>query len=126
MKFEGMPPSEVLDPETMQQLLDLDDGGLDLLREMCELFRSDTPPRIALLEEALRRDDREEMGDAAHAVKGAASTMGAPRVRALAQALETGSRTGNFSEAPAELLAKLNTAFAEALQALEAFIEGKA
>jgi len=126
MKFEGMPPSEVLDPETMQQLLDLDDGGLDLLREMCELFRCDTPPRIALLEEALRRDDREEMGDAAHAVKGAASTMGAPRVRAFAQALEIGSRTGNFSEPPAQLLAKLNTAFTEALQALEAFIEGKA
>lgn len=126
MKFEGMPSREVLDPETMQQLLDLDDGGLDLLREMCELFRNDTPPRIALLEDALRRDDREEMGDAAHAVKGAASTMGAPRVRAFAQALESGSRTGHFSEAPTELLAQLKVAFAEALVGLEAFIGGKA
>ena len=125
MKSEGMPSSEVLDPGTMQQLLDLDDGGLGLLREMCELFRDDTPPRIALLEDAILRDDREQMGDTAHAVKGAASTMGAPKVRGFAQALEAGSRSGNFTEAPAELLAKLQTAFAEALAALEAFIASR-
>ncbi len=126
MKSEGMPSRDVLDPDTMQQLLDLDDGDLGLLREMCELFRDDTPPRILLLEESIRLDDREQMGDAAHAVKGAASTMGAPKVRALAQALEVGSRTGNFAEAPAELLAKLKAAFAEALVGLDAFIAGKA
>lgn len=126
MNPEGMPSREVLDPDTMQQLLDLDDGGLGLIREMYELFRDDTPPRIALLEEAIRRDDREQIGDTAHAVKGAASTMGAPRVRAVAQALEAGGRTGKFPEAPAELVEKLKAAFAEALAGLEAFIAGKA
>jgi len=125
MNPEGMPSREVLDPDTMQQLLDLDDGELGLIREMYELFRDDTPPRIVLLEEALRRDDRGQMGDTAHAVKGAASTMGAPKVRALAQALEAGSRSGDFSEAPDLLLAKLKEAFAEALAGLEVFIASK-
>ncbi len=126
MKLEGMPSREVLDPDTMQQLLDLDDGELGLLREMYELFRDDTPPRIAQLEEAIRGDDRTQMGDTAHAVKGAASTMGAPKVRAFAQALEAGSRTGSFTEAPPELLGKLQTAFTEALEGLEVFIAAKA
>jgi HPt (histidine-containing phosphotransfer) domain-containing protein len=66
------------------------------------------------------------MGDTAHAVKGAASTMGAPKVRAFAQALEAGSRSGDFAEAPADLLAKLKIAFAEALAALERFIAEQA
>lgn len=122
MNPEGMPSREILDPDTMQQLLDLDDGELGLIREMYELFRDDTPPRIVLLEDAIRRDDREQMGDTAHAVKGAASTMGAPKVRAFAQSLEAGSRTGNFAEAPAELLTNLKAAFAEALAGLEVFI----
>jgi HPt (histidine-containing phosphotransfer) domain-containing protein len=126
MNPEDMPSHEVLDPDTMQQLLDLDDGELGLIREMYELFRDDTPPRIVLLEEAIRCDDREQMGDTAHAVKGAASTMGAPKVRAFAQALEAGSRSGDFAEAPADLLAKLKIAFAEALAALERFIAEQA
>jgi HPt (histidine-containing phosphotransfer) domain-containing protein len=126
MNPEGMPSREVLDPDTLQQLLDLDDGELGLIREMCGLFRDDTPPRIALLEEAVHRNDRVQMGDTAHAVKGAASTMGAPKVRALAQALEAGSRSGDFPEEPAVLLAKLKCAFDEALAGLESFIAAKA
>jgi len=125
MNFQGIPSREVLDPDTMAQLLDLDDGGLGLLQEMYELFRDDTPPRITLLEAAIREGDAVQMGDTAHAVKGAASTMGAPKVRALAQSLEAGARSGNFQEAPAELLVKLKAAFAEAVAGLEAFIASK-
>jgi len=116
---------EILDPEVMRQLLDLDDGELGLIKEMCVLFREDTPPRIAQLEEGICAKDGEKTGDMAHAVKGAASTMGAPRVRALAQMLETGGRTGNYAGDPREILEKLKTAFAEALTALEQFIASK-
>ncbi len=125
MNPDGMPASVVLDPDTLQQLLDLDDGGLGLVKEMYELFRDDTPPRIALLEEAIEKDDREQMGDTAHAVKGAASTMGAPQVRAYAQALEAGGRTGCFPEPPGVLLGKLKAAFAQAVAGLEAFIAAR-
>ncbi len=123
MKPEGTSSHEVLDLNVMQQLLDLDDGGIGLLCEMYELFRDDTPPRIALLEAAILKGDREQLGDTAHAVKGAASTMGAPRVRAHAQVLEACGRSKEpCNEDLNGTLANLKTAFAEALAELEAFI----
>lgn len=122
MKPEGTSSLEVLDPDVMQQLLDLDDGGLGLLGEMYELFRDDTPPRIALLEAAILKGDREQIGDTAHAVKGAAGTMGAPRVRAYAQVLEACGRATQCEEDLNGTLANLKVAFAEALAELEAFI----
>lgn len=125
MKLEGTPSPEVLDPGVMQQLLDLDDGGLGLLREMYELFRDDTPPRIAQLEAAIAKGDRAQMGDTAHAVKGAASTMGAPRVRALAQVLEASGRMDRCDEDLVQVLANLKTAFAEAVQGLEVFLAAR-
>jgi HPt (histidine-containing phosphotransfer) domain-containing protein len=109
----------------MKQLLDLDDGGLGLLQEMCQLFVEDMPPRMAAMEAALQAGQLGEMGDVAHAVKGAASTMGAPRVRALALALETQGRTGKGDEPPAELLARLRVEYQRAEAALRAFIIAK-
>jgi HPt (histidine-containing phosphotransfer) domain-containing protein len=115
----------VLDLNTMKQLLDLDDGGLGLLQEMCQLFVEDMPPRMATMEAAIQAGQMGEMGDVAHAVKGAASTMGAPRVRALALALETLGRTGKGSESPTDLLARLRVEYAQAEAGLRAFIISK-
>lgn len=125
MSADAMPSREILDMDTMQQLLDLDDGELSLLKEMYGLFRDDTPPRIAQLEAAIASKDGEQMGDMAHAVKGAASTMGVPKVRALAQILESAGRTGKCEENPLEVMEKLKAAFAEGLVELESFIASK-
>jgi len=116
---------EVLDADTLQQLIDLDDGSLGLLQEMYEIFRDDTPSRLEALEAAVRAEDREEMGDVAHAIKGAAATIGAPRVRALALALETAGRKGASEVEPARLVAGLKEEFQQALRALEGFISSK-
>ena len=113
---------EVLDADTLQQLIDLDDGSLGLLQEMDEIFRDDTPSRLEALEAAVKAEDREEMGDVAHAIKGAAATIGAPRVRALALALETAGRKGAAEAEPARLVAGLKEEFQQALRALEAFL----
>jgi HPt (histidine-containing phosphotransfer) domain-containing protein len=125
---DAIPPRAaegVLDPGTLRQLLDLDDGELGLIQEMCQLFAEDMPPRILAMEAAIKAGQREEMGDVAHAVKGAASTMGAPRVRAVALALETLGRIGQ-SEEPAEaLLERLKVEYAAAQEALQAFIVSK-
>lgn len=120
VSFEG-----ILDPGTLKQLLDLDDGALGLLTEMCQLFVEDMPPRMTAMEAALQAGNLGEMGDVAHAVKGAASTMGAPRVRALALALETLGRTGKGDEKPEVLLEKLRIEYAQAEAALKAFITAK-
>lgn len=125
MKLELVPTLDILDLDTMRQLMDLDEGGLGLLTEMYGLFRDDTPPRIVQLEAALQAGNHDLMGDMAHAVKGAASTMGAPRVRALAQILESAGRQHACEGSPAEVLVQLKAEFGEALKALEGFIASR-
>jgi HPt (histidine-containing phosphotransfer) domain-containing protein len=114
-----------LDLSVMDQLLDLDDGATGLLKEMCGLFRQDMPGRIQAIEVLLASGDRSDLADVAHAIKGAAGTMGAPRLRALAADLEGNARQGSFTVDPAERVARMKTAFAEALAALEAFIAAR-
>lgn len=118
-------PAEQLDVATLDQLLALDDGELGLITEMYELFRDDTPPRLALVEAALAQDHPVELSEAAHAVKGAASTMGAPRVRALAAHLEAAGRKGDSVTVQSEVLPLLRAEFDAAVEALHAFIVAK-
>lgn len=120
VSFEG-----ILDPSTLKQLLDLDDGGLGLITEMYQLFIEDMPPRMEAMKAAFQAGNPGEMGDVAHAVKGAASTMGAPRVRALALALETLGRTGKGDEKPEVLMERLQVEYDQAQAALKGFIISK-
>ncbi len=125
---DATPPStseEILDSSTLKQLLDLDDGELGLIQEMCQLFIEDMPPRILAMEAALKAGQGEEMADVAHAVKGAASTMGAPGVRNVALALETLGRTGKGAEPADILLARMKVEYERAQGALQAFIIAK-
>jgi len=116
----------VLDPTIMDQLLSLDDGATGLIREMFNLFLEDTPPRLEALHAALAAGRLEALADTAHAVKGAASTMGAPRVRQVAQALETGGRTRTWPQPPETLLERLEHTYREAVAGLEGFLAERA
>ena len=111
-----------LDPSVMDQLLSLDDGALGLLKEMLGLFRNDTPDRIRAIEATLASGDLADMADVAHAIKGAAGTMGVPRLRAIAAELEGAGRRGSFGIDSALLLEQLKETYADAVAALEAFI----
>ncbi|HNX94365.1 MAG TPA: Hpt domain-containing protein [Holophaga sp.] len=124
---ESIPPAsgDVLDDAIIQQLLDLDDGNLGLLEEMFQIFKDDTPPRIQALEAALLAGDHAEMGDVAHAIKGASATMGAQRVRAVALALETGGRKGLAEFSFEMLLERLKAEFQMAVKALQDCIASK-
>lgn len=114
--------SEVLEQSTMDQLLALDDGAYDLLKEMYQLFLDDFQGRMDAIQRAIEANNQEELGEVAHAVKGAASTMGANRVRAVAAALEAAARKGVTNTPPAELFRQLKLYYQEALDALQAFI----
>ena len=108
-----------------QQLVELDDGALGLVEEMYQIFRDDTPSRIKALGEAIQAGNLTEMGDVAHAIKGASATMGAPRVRSVALALETAGRKGVGEVQPAELFPILEAEFQKALEGLESFIASR-
>jgi len=118
-------PGDALDADTLQQLVDLDDGSLGLVKEMLEIFRDDTPLRIDALDEAVKANNREAMGDVAHAIKGASATIGAPKVRAIALALEMAGRKGVSEEEPQVLVVRLREEFQRALDALSAFIAAR-
>jgi len=117
------PSGDILDSATLLQLVDLDDGAYGLLEEMFQIFRDDTLPRIQALDEAIQAGNLEAMGDVAHAIKGASATMGAPRVRAVALALETAGRKGIGDVKPPELFAALQIEFQNAVEALQSYIE---
>jgi len=107
----------------MDQLLSLDDGGTALLREMFTLFVEDMPPRFEGLRQACLRGDWDQVAETAHAVKGAAATLGVPRVRDVALALEQGGRRNHWPDPPETLLERLDATYREAVAHLQAFLE---
>ena len=114
--------SDVLDQSTLDQLLALDEGAYGLIQEMYELFLGDFQGRMDAIQRALDADKWEELGEVAHAVKGAASTMGATKVWSVAAMLEAGASKGFADTPPAELFRQLRINYQEALDALQAFI----
>ncbi len=115
--FEGK-----LDPAVMDQLLNLDDGAVGLVKEMYGLFREDIPGRFKAMEAVLDTADRTDLADLAHAIKGAAGTMGTLRLRATAAEMEGSARQGAFATEPAVLFVRMQAAYAEALEALSQYI----
>jgi HPt (histidine-containing phosphotransfer) domain-containing protein len=116
-----MPASDLLDQTTLANLVELDDGGYGLVKEMLAIFREDTPRRIQDILSAASRNDADALSRAAHALKGGAGTLGAKAFRALAADLEALGRSGS-TDGGSDLRQRLEAAFKEAETALEFFI----
>ncbi|GMV79533.1 MAG: hypothetical protein AMXMBFR7_07170 [Planctomycetota bacterium] len=108
-------PSE-LDPAALAQLESA--GGGAFVRTMLGMFLELTPERLAQLNAAWRSGNREEAERHAHSLKTGAAMLGAPELRALAEAAERHAAEGRMSEAAA-LGPKMNAVF----QALEPVIK---
>jgi two-component system, sensor histidine kinase and response regulator len=74
-------------------------GDRELLAEVVTLFRADYPSSLRAIDRALRRRDPEAVRLAAHRLKGAIATVGAPAGRHAAAALEEAARAGDFERA---------------------------
>ncbi len=108
----------VLDAGVLAQLHALEEPGEPgLLTELIEAFRMSAPARLARLRTTLAAGDASAFGDAAHALKCSAATLGAARLRFIAYDLELRGRDDNLDNA-AEHLTALAAAFTEALEAL--------
>lgn len=121
-----MPSSDLLDLTTLQNLVDLDDGGFGLVAEMTVIFRDDTPRRLRDILLALETGEAETLSRSAHALKGGAGAIGAKALRALAAELEALGRSGS-AHAPEGTAEALEAAFQAAVAALEDYVrrEGK-
>ena len=115
---------DILDLPTLEELLSLDDGATGLLLEMAGLFREDGPQRIAQLKAACEAGDTHAAGEAAHALKGAAGTLGAVELRALAGEAE---RLARQTEIPAilALIPALEASYPRFIAALDGFIQAR-
>jgi two-component system, sensor histidine kinase and response regulator len=81
-------------------------GDRRLLQEVIALFRSDYPASLRRIDRALKRRDAEALRMAAHGLKGAIATIGAPAGRAAAAELEDTARAADF-DAAARVRARL-------------------
>jgi HPt (histidine-containing phosphotransfer) domain-containing protein len=117
-----MSAADLLDMTTIQNLVELDDGGHGLLSEMIEIFREDTPRRIQDILAAIAEGKAEELSRTAHALKGGAGALGANAVRAMAADLEALGRGGSTRVDP-DLPGQLEGTFQASLAALEAYVE---
>lgn len=85
------PDMPVLDPATVEMLRALSGAnrpGENILAEFVSLFARDAPARLTLIRDGWQRGQAKVVSDAAHALKGAAATLGALRVHALAHAID--------------------------------------
>jgi two-component system, sensor histidine kinase and response regulator len=110
--------SRVLDPKALAQILELEEPGeASLLVEMVDIFRAACDKHLTRLRVALEIGDHATVRDAAHALRGAAASLGAERVRSIARVMEMSGRNQALIGAW-EQLAALEDECDEALAAL--------
>lgn len=114
----SQPP--IIDQDAIENLRSLgdEDGDDSFLREVIEIFVTDTPVRIEELRTALVAGDQTTFIRAAHSIKGSSSNVGAQRLCELAKDLEANSRENLVGLE--SRITELQQVFLEAKVALEA------
>jgi PAS domain S-box-containing protein len=74
-------------------------GDRRLLKQVIQLFRTDSPQSMRRIAHALRQRDSEGLRLAAHALKGAIATVGSPAGKKAAADIEVMARSSQFTEA---------------------------
>jgi HPt (histidine-containing phosphotransfer) domain-containing protein len=96
-------PAENTPPIEMDRLSELADGDANTLRELVDLFTSQTTRQLSQLEAAVSANKSEEVRHLAHSCKGASATMGMGPLAAIFYELEKMGRAGNLDGAPPAL-----------------------
>ena len=89
----------VLDPGRFDTLRELDDGDGAVLRELTAAFVGDAASQLDKLREGVAEGDPEVLERGAHALKGAAASIGAVTMAELCAALEGFARGRVLGEA---------------------------
>lgn len=100
-------------------------GCAEVFDSLIDLFLDSASTRVAALLAAVERGDCDEVGDEAHALKGAGATFGAARLSSLCAELEQAAR-GSDLDRVRELAAGLEQLSTETHAALEQVLRGSA
>jgi len=91
---DAPPDTPLMDFSRLQEFKEFDDEDLSMTREVLTLFLGDAPVRLQAIEAALAAGDAQALGRAAHALKGAASNIGAVALQQGCSHLEELARAG--------------------------------
>ena len=92
------PTAELIDWSRLAQFKEFDDAALSMTREIISLFIADVPQRVHDIQQALRAWDSTHLSLAAHALKGAASNVGAKSLALACFTLEQSCVNGDWPQ----------------------------
>lgn len=92
-------------------------GQPDFVTQLIDLFLKDTVSQLKVLGEAVSKNDGDELRRVAHMLKGGSANIGAARMTALYEELETGKLVNGEA---ATLVSKLENEFEGVREALKA------
>ncbi len=98
------------------------DPDLVTAREVVGLFITDAPARIDAIERAHEERNIARLGEAAHALKGSASNIGASALVAIASSIEQQATAGSLPQDMAFIRRQLQAQWAETRRQLEAWL----
>ena len=114
-----MSADSIIDPEAIQALRELSpEGDGEFLRELIDIYLTDTPKQILQLEEALSRQDAVVATRAAHTIKGSSGNFGAEEFARLAKDIEAAGKANNLPAA-ATLVPEFKRQFEKVAAALK-------
>jgi two-component system sensor histidine kinase/response regulator len=95
-------------------------GDAELVREVVQVFVDDCPQRLTAIRTAIDQSDARALESAAHAFKGAVSSLAAHRAVELTRALELAGKNGAMTDA-LPLWRRLESVVGELIVALHAY-----
>ena len=71
----------------------------ELLAELLEIFKGSSRSDLALIKQGIEGDDAEQVGGAAHSIKGAAASLGINGINYVTKSIEEDCRAGHLDVA---------------------------
>jgi CheY-like chemotaxis protein len=93
------------DPVDLPRLLDFTEGDFENLKELVQLYLTQTSTQMGELHEAVSRGDSAEIRRVAHSCAGASATCGMRRLVPILRNLEKQGYEGNLTDVPEQLRA---------------------
>ncbi len=110
---------EVMDFSRLHEFREFDDEEQTMTREVVGLFIADAPQRLDAIAAAIAANDAEALSRASHALKGAASNVGAVAMQSICASLEEVAKAADVPEDAAEKLAQLRQLWVKTRAALQ-------
>ena len=119
-----MPDNPILNPSALEALRSISpEGDSSFLNELIDIYLTDTPKQLVLLEGALAKQDTATVIRASHSIKGSSGNFGATRLAQLAQEIESHGKTNNLAAAAA-LVGDLKSQYVLVADALNQLARG--